>query len=129
MVGLSGGKGMDDTGRQGPPGQFVPEASFFNCSTMRLWEIRMNEGRPYLQIWREVRVSFCKIAIVCFLSVRYRLDGLYCKMAGTPSSLRVGIRVEETYIYIDMTVQSLEGAHRGRVCVRAFIGVSVCAHV
>ena len=29
---------------------------------------------------------FCKIIIVCFLSVRYRLDGLYYKMAGTPSS-------------------------------------------
>ena len=24
----------------------------------------MNEGRPYLQIWRGVWVSFCKIAIV-----------------------------------------------------------------
>ena len=29
---------------------------------------------------------FCKIIIVCFLSVRYRSDGLYYKMAGTPSS-------------------------------------------
>ena len=26
---------------------------------------------------------FCKIVIVCFLSVRYRSDGLYYKMAGT----------------------------------------------
>ena len=26
---------------------------------------------------------FCKIIIVCFLSVRYRSDGLYYKMAGT----------------------------------------------
>ena len=43
----------------------------------------MNEGRPYLQMWRGVWVSFCKIAIVSFLSVRYRSDGLYCRMAGT----------------------------------------------
>ena len=28
-------------------------------------------------MWREVRVSFCKIAIVCFLSVRYRSDNLW----------------------------------------------------
>ena len=27
-----------------------------------------------------------KIAIVSFLSVRYRSDGLYCRMVGTPSS-------------------------------------------
>ena len=38
---------------------------------------------------------FCKIIIVCFLSVRYRLDGLYYKKAGTPSSpTRFFIRVE-----------------------------------
>ena len=57
----------------------------------------MNEGRPYLQMWRGVWVSFCKIAIVSFLSVRYRSDNLYCRMAGTQSSLtmlfiRVGIK-------------------------------------
>ena len=46
----------------------------------------MNEGRPYLQMWRGVWVPFCKIAIVSFLSVRYKSDGLYCRMAGTPSS-------------------------------------------
>ena len=46
----------------------------------------MNEGRPYLQIWRGVWVSFCKIAIVSFLSIGYKSDGLYCRMAGTPSS-------------------------------------------
>ena len=66
----------DGRRRQRPPCQIVPEASFFNCSTMRLWEIRMNEGMPYLQMWREVRVYFCKIVIVCFLSVRYRLLNL-----------------------------------------------------
>ena len=58
---------------------------------------RMNEGRPYLQMWRGVWVSFCKIAIVSFLSVRYRSDGLYCRMPGTRSSptmlfIRVGIK-------------------------------------
>ena len=38
---------------------------------------------------------FCKIVIVGFLSVRYRSDGLYYKMAGTPSSpTRFFIRVE-----------------------------------
>ena len=42
-------------------------------------------------------VSFYKIAIVSFLSVRYRSDGLYCRMAGTWSSptmlfIRVGIK-------------------------------------
>ena len=51
-----------------------------------LWEKRMNEGRPYLQMWRGVWVPFCKIAIVSFLFVRYKSDSLYCKMAGTPSS-------------------------------------------
>ena len=59
----------------------------------------MNEGRPYLQMWRGVWVSFCKIAIVSFLSVRYRSDGLYCRMAGPRSSstmlfIRVGIKIE-----------------------------------
>src|SRR3954467_3505582 len=51
-----------------------------------LWEKRMNEGMPYLQMRREVWVSFCKIAIVSFLSIGYKSDGLYCRMAGTPSS-------------------------------------------
>ncbi|XBI53234.1 hypothetical protein VPH35_035481 [Triticum aestivum] len=60
-----------------------------------LWETKMNEGSPYPQMWRGVRVSFCKIVIVCFLSVRYRSDGPYCRMAGTPSSpTRFFIRVE-----------------------------------
>src|SRR3989337_2712553 len=48
-------------------------------------------------MWRGLRVSFCKIAIVSFLSVRYRSDGLYYRMAGTRSSptmlfIRVGIK-------------------------------------
>ena len=38
---------------------------------------------------------FYKIFIVCVLSVRYRSDGLYYKMAGTPSPpTRIFIRVE-----------------------------------
>ena len=38
---------------------------------------------------------FSKIVIVCFLSVRYRSNDLYYKMAGTPSSpTRFFIRVE-----------------------------------
>ena len=51
-----------------------------------LWEKRMNEGMPYLQMRRGVWVSFCKIAIFSFMSVGYKSDGLYCRMAGTPSS-------------------------------------------
>ena len=31
----------------------------------------MNEGRPYLQMWRGVWVSFCKISIVSFVSIGY----------------------------------------------------------
>ena len=77
---------------QRPSCQIVREA-FFNCSTMRFWEIRMNEERPYLQMWRGVWVPFCKIAIVCFLSIRYRSHGPYCRIAATPSSpTRVFIR-------------------------------------
>ena len=51
-----------------------------------LWEKRMNKRRPYLQMWRGVWASFCKIAIVSFLSVGYKSSGLYYRMAGTPSS-------------------------------------------
>ncbi len=67
----------------------------------------MNEGRPYLQMWRGVWVPFCKIAIVSFLSVRYKLGGLYCRMAGTPSSptlffVRVyRYRVDKSRVEID----------------------------
>ena len=46
----------------------------------------MNEGMPYLQMRRGVWVSFCKIGTVSFLSFGYKSDGLYCRMAGTPSS-------------------------------------------
>ena len=71
----------DGRRRQRPPGQFVPVASFFNCLEVRLLGIRTNEGRPCLQMWREVRVYFSLIP-----SVRYRSDGLYCKMTCVPSS-------------------------------------------
>ena len=37
-------------------------------------------------MWRGVWVSFCKIAIVSFLSVRCRSEGLYCRRAGTRAS-------------------------------------------
>ena len=52
-------------------------------------------------MWRGVWVFFCKIAIVSFLSIRYKSDGLYCRMAGTPSSrtlffIRVEIEIETT---------------------------------
>ena len=43
---------------QWPPCQIVRQTSFFNCPTMRLWEIMMNKARPYLQMWRGVWVSF-----------------------------------------------------------------------
>ena len=66
--------------------------------------INMIKGRPYLQIWRGVWVSFFKIAIVSFLSVRYKSDGLYCRMAGTPSSTTLFfIRVETKYIICSIT--------------------------
>ena len=64
----------------------------------------MNKGRPYLQVWRGVWVSFCKIAIVSFLSVRYKSDGLYCKMAGTPSS--------PTLFFILTLIKSIVGDDR-----------------
>ena len=45
---------------------------------------------------------FCKIVIVCFLSMRYRSDGLYYRMADAPSSpTRFFIRVEiHLYTYL-----------------------------
>ena len=69
----------------------------------------MNKGRPYLQVWKGVSVSFCKIAIVSFLSVKYRSDGLYCRMAGTRSSpamlfIRVGIKYTLTKTKLVMMV-------------------------
>ena len=46
----------------------------------------MSEGRPYLRTRRGVWVYFCKIAIVSFLSVRYKSDDLHCRMADPSSS-------------------------------------------
>ena len=60
----------------------------------------MNEGRPYLQMRRGVWVPFCKIAIVTLLSVRYKSDGLYCRMTGTPSSPTPLYCVKKTLFFI-----------------------------
>ena len=47
---------------------------------------------------------FCKIVVLCFLSVRYRSDGLYYKMAGTPSSpTRFFIIIYVIYIPLDFS--------------------------
>ena len=62
--------------------------------------INMIKG-PNLQIWRGVWVSFFKIAIVSFLSARYKSDGLYCRMAGTPSS--------PTLFFIPTLIKSIVG--------------------
>ena len=64
----------------------------------------MNAGRPYLQMWRGAWVSFCKIAIVSFLSSEYKLDGLYCRIAGTPSS--------PTLFFIPTLIKSIVGDDR-----------------
>ena len=58
---------------------------------------KYERGKALFAIVERVCVSFCRIAIVSFLSVRYRPDGLYCRMAGTRSSstmlfIRVGIK-------------------------------------
>ena len=66
----------------------------------------MNEGRPYLQMWRGVWVPFCKIAIVSFLSVGYKSDGLYCRMAGRPSSPTL------FFIAISTLIKSIVGDDR-----------------
>ena len=55
------------------------------------------QGKALFASVERVWVSSCKIAIVSFLSVRYRSDDLYCRMAGTRSSptmlfIRVGIK-------------------------------------
>ena len=60
-------------------------------------------GKALFANVERVWVSFCKIAIVSFLSVRYKLDGLYCSIAGTPSSktlffIRVQIETTTTNV-------------------------------
>src|SRR5215216_2412435 len=62
----------------------------------------MNEGRPYLQMRRGVWVYFCKIAIVSFLSVIYKSDGLYCRMPGTPSSSTLFFIRVEIMIFVSL---------------------------
>ena len=88
--------------------QIIINVLYIICSTskmpMRSTEHQHGQGRPNLQIWRGVSVSVFKIAIVSFLSVRYKLDGLYCRMAGTPSSTTpFFIRVEIKYIICSIT--------------------------
>ena len=61
--GRTGQRHGDGQRRQRPPCQIVPKTTIFNSSTMRLLEIRMNEGRPCLQMWRGVQVSFSLISI------------------------------------------------------------------
>jgi len=61
--------------------------------------INMIKGRPNLQIWRGVWVSFFKITIVSFLFVRYKSDDLYCRMAES-STTPFFIRVEINILYV-----------------------------
>ena len=68
----------------------------------------MNEGRPYLQMWRGVWVPFCKIAIVSFLSFRYKSDdhpamcddGVPAILQYRPSDLYLTDRKETMAIYL-----------------------------
>ena len=72
-----------------------------------------------MQMWRGVQVSFCKIAIFCFLSIRYRSDGLYCRMAGTPSSptllfIRVEMNNEYSLLVLYIGKNTFIRRHVGR---------------
>ena len=68
-------------------------ATMLDCSRDFLFELLGNEVVGDKDVERGADI-FCKIIIVCFLSVRYRSDDLYYKMAGTPSSpTRFFIRV------------------------------------
>ena len=83
--------------------QIIINVLYIICSTSKMpcfpRNIKMIEGIPHLQMRRGVWVSFFKITIVSFLSIRYKLDDLYCRMAGTPSSTTpFFIRVEIKYI-------------------------------
>ena len=71
---------------------------------MRSTEHQHDQGEAlFANMERGVGIFF-KIAIVSFLSVRYKSDGLYCWMAGTPSSATLFfIKVEITYIICSIT--------------------------
>ena len=68
-----------------------------------LWEKRMNEGRPYLQMWRGVRV-----VIVSFLSVRYRSNGPYSTTPHWPKQVYI---IEKTLSsnYLSTSIKSRVG--------------------
>ena len=74
------------TGRRHGDGWRRQAATMLDCSRDFLFELLGNEVVGDKDVERGADI-FCKIIIVCFLSVRYRSDGLYYKMAGTPSSL------------------------------------------
>ena len=83
------------TGRRHGDGRHrqAAAATVLDCSRDFLFYLLSNEvvGDKDVEICAGI---FCKIIIVCFLSVKYRSDGLYYKMAGTPSSpTRFFIRV------------------------------------
>ena len=73
----------------------------------------MNEGMPYLQMRRGVWVSFCKIATVSFLSVGFKSDGLYCRMAGTTSSPTLFFYKS---IDIDIDIESRDLVTKSHAC-------------
>ena len=58
-------------------------------------------------MWRGVWVPFRKIAIVSFLSVRYKSDSLYCRMAGTPSSTTLFFYKSGVEIEIETTTTNV----------------------
>ena len=77
---MGGGMGMDGADRrQRPPCMLDYSRDVF------LFYLLSNEVVGDNDVERGAGI-FGKIIIVCFLSVRYRSDGLYYKMAGTPSS-------------------------------------------
>ena len=53
----------DGRRRQRPPGQFVPEASFLNCSTMRFVGDKDERGKALSANVERVQVSFSLISI------------------------------------------------------------------
>ena len=62
VVRLSGGMGIDDAD-SGYHASLFQRLPFLIAQQLGLLEIRMNEGRPCLQMWRGVRVSFSLISI------------------------------------------------------------------
>ena len=62
VVGLSGGMGIDDAG-SGHQASLFQRLPFLIAQQSGLLDIRMNEGRPCLQMWRGVLVSFSLISI------------------------------------------------------------------